>query len=205
MGNNRFVKEIKGQCLCGMLLLLLSACVNGLNEKGTPVNPDSIRHDTLATLSPNGDGFMLLDGMGTCHFDTLFDARVDGTGIVKCMFHGFEADKFKSLLSELCPREEITIENLEGRCCGIKCMAEGSAQAPLLLMILEDGHVERISLFELSEGKTQATHRSEQKGVVDFVQQISPEADGMGIYGLLADSSRIDLDWKSTEVSGKKG
>ncbi len=182
-----------------LLIPLLSACVNGQTEKGTPVNPDSLRHDTVATLSPNGNDFMFLEGMGTCSFDSIFDARVDGSGIVRCLFHGFEAETFTRLLSTLCPREEITIQNLEGKCCGIKCMVEGNMQAPVLLMIMDDGHAERITLYELSEGKAQATMRSEQRGIVDFISQPSAEADGIGIYGLLADSSRIDLDWKAAE------
>lgn len=180
------------------LVFTLVACVNGKGEKGTLVNADSIPpRDTVATLSPDGNDFALIEGMGTCLFDPFFDARVEANGIVKCQFRGFDDELFVSVLSADCPRDEIVIENIEGRCCGIQCLVEGSGVDPVLFMIMDDGHVERISLYELSEGTRRATLRSEQKGVINFVVQSSPDGDGQDIMGLLADSSRVDLNWSN--------
>lgn len=176
----------------------LSSCVNGKNEKGTVVNADSLAvPDTVATLNPNGDDKILIDGMGTCQFNDFFAARVEN-GVVKCQFHDFDNELFSSIFSENCPREEITVQNIEGSCCGIACIVEGGGVDPVLFMIMDDGHAERISLYDLSSGEQRAKMRSDQKGLVGFATDLilDENSDYEIVVGLRADSSHVQLKWE---------
>ena len=182
---------------CFALAVVLVACVNGKGEKGTHVDPDSLGvRDTIATLSPDGNDFMLLAGMDSCSFASFFKARVDGSGNVFCQFSGFEDENFQSCFSPDCPREEILLNTLEGQCCGIACMNEGNGVDPVLLLIMDDGHAERISLYDMSQGIRRTTARSEQKGIIGFDTQLSAEGEENNILAMLADSSQVDIEWK---------
>lgn len=180
-----------------LLIVLQASCVNGIRETGTPVNPDSIPpRDSVSQLSPNGDDFMLIEGMNTCMYETFFEARVDEIGDVYFKFKDFDNERFATLFSVDCPRIEVQVENLEGRCCGVTCLNDVNGTDPILFMIMDDGHVERIMLSELSDGKTLPTMRSEQEGIISVSLGTNATGSGKTFYGMQADSSRVELMWQ---------
>lgn len=175
----------------------LSGCVNGKVEKGTPLNVSSVEPtDTVSTLTPGGEEFHVIEGMGTCSFANIFDARVEN-GVVKCLFHNFDEEMFKSTMAKHCTDEEFVVENIDGRCCGIKCIVEGGGIDPVLFMIADDGHAERVSLYNLSSGARKASQRSLQTGIVDFVTEYVEDenSDYEIVVGMMVDSTRVQLRW----------
>lgn len=176
----------------------LTACVNGKGEKGTPVDPETLANrDTVSTLSPNSGDFIVAETMQSASFLDFFKAEVDETGVVTCCFSDFENENFYSIFSTDCPKDPIVIQNVQGRCRGVMILNEGGDVNPVLLMIMEDDHAEKISLYNLSEGRNKPTHRSAQGGITFFESEISAEYDVEGVVGIAIDGSHIDIDWET--------
>lgn len=192
---------MKKYVLFSFLVLALMACTNGKTEKGTLVENDSLVRDSVSTLT-EAELSGVVDSLRSVSFLQYFDATLSDDGAIKAQFHHIEDDEFTSLFSsENCPTEMFEVETLEGRCTGIKVMTEGSGVDPVLFMIMDDGHVERVSLYELSQGKLKSVFRSSQTGIVDFAEKTTDGCDGTLIVGVKVDGSRVELDWKTDSVA----
>lgn len=178
--------------------LVMGSCVNGKVEKGTLVNVDTLSpRDSVSTVSANSNGFMIVENMQSASFNKFFKAEVDENGHVSCLFSNVDDPNFAGLFNaEKCPKEEISILNAEGRCCGIAILNEGGGVDPYLLMLMEDDHAERISLFDISEGMVRSTQRTAQEGIVKFDLGESTD-EGAPIVGVAIDGSKISLDWEA--------
>lgn len=178
---------------------VMMSCVNGKDSKGEHVDLDSLpAPDSVATLRPGSLDFMVAETMQTASYDKFFDVVVTDDGVVKCVFKNQKDNHFSMIFNAAdCPSDTIVVKGSVGRCRGVAVMNIGGGVNPALIMLMEDDHAERVSLYNLSDGYTTTTMRSTQGDITMFEQIDAGDNDeGSSIAGISIDGSKIDLDWE---------
>lgn len=167
--------------------------VKDLGKNDTSI-PDENR---LATIDPVKDGFIVAETLKTASFMDYFKAEVDDEGYVTCQFSNIDDEQFGGIFNEEnCPSTPIHITNAKGRCRGVFVLNYGGGVDPVLLMLMEDDHVERVSLYALSCGTTKTEYRTTNGGITMLGQGEESDFGGAPIIGYDSEGNEVDLNWE---------
>lgn len=178
---------------------ILAACVNGKDERGMALNPNSLpAPDTVATLYPGVEDFMVNGAMCQAAYRDFFLVKVDGGGVVTCYFRNTDTEAFRRLFkTEASMTDTLVVTGSHGRCRGVAVAAMEPHRTPMLLLLMEDDHAERLSLYDLYNGRTATVQRTAQGNITRFKEV--PSDSVRSVIGLAIDGSRIELDWEPIE------
>ncbi|MBQ0050180.1 MAG: hypothetical protein KBT12_08130 [Bacteroidales bacterium] len=191
---------MKNLSILAVACTALLSCTNGKNPQGTPVDTDTLpAPETVATLDPNAKPDEASSMGRTASFLNFFQAEVNNEGMVECQFMNLDEETFSQIFNmDNCPTDKFALE-ASGRVKGICILNEGSSVDPVLFLLMEDNHAERVSLWELSCGKQKTIYRSADDGITMFEEYSDPNGEWEGniVVGIDADGNRIELDWSA--------
>lgn len=159
--------------------------------------PDSVIGEKPATgpvedASQAADADARFADMQTASFLNLFKAEIGEDGTAVCEFQNTKSDSFEMVFGE--PKKNLgrfKVQNQKGKVVALYCEVIGGGVDPYLFMIMDDGFVESVSLYNLSQGQFKTEYRSDSGDIVSFKTY---EGD-MGIYpvGITSKGEEVTL------------
>lgn len=144
--------------------------------------------------------FVVRTDMQHTSYKDFFTCDVSADGNVSCQFHNLDDPMF--VFDPACGTDPIQLQTFKGRCLGASVLLIGGAQDPVLYLLMEDGNIEMLMLWEIASGMRCCNYRTTQGGVVKLASSAQPTqadieagSEGADVEGYDAEGNLIALDW----------